>query len=628
MAFVCQQLSLAKTVFWTAFLSFALLGSPSYAAINPDKEFVDLDFSEPRDIIDLVKLVSDWTNKNVILDKRVMGKVQILVSHQMTKREAYEAFLSALDSLGFTVLETGQVIKILPKREGLNSTAPITPMAKVDYSDKVYTQLFDLKEVSPDFAKNLISKLISSLSVIYFEQTNVLIVTETGLNLKKIAELLSLLQQSNKSDYQVVQLKNIRVNDAEPILKQLFGGTKPVRFVMNEANNSIFIVGAKEQTKSVLAAIANLDQGLQKDVSSAKLFVRPLSFGDAKKVATTLTAIVPEKKEKGTDKIHVTADEPTNSLLINADPQAYKSLNSIVRRLDAPRAQVLVETDIVSVDETHKFGFLPSLFGGYAKSDGSGTKTIVGFEAMRMAPLIVAQASTPTSATVASAIAPLGQDMTIGVFPGQTVDVPGIGKITPGGLLTMMTGDTYGRSLASPKILVVDNEEANFSAGQMYAYRTTDVSSTGGVTAKIEKEDITLNVKLKPNIGAAEALSLQVEIEASTIAGFAEDGTPQIAKKKARQLVNLKNGQTILISGIRNSSRRKVEKRVPFLGSVPVIGYLFSSNTTETLDGNLMIFMTAHIVRDVGDLKSLYEKRIKNTIPNDPSLSKHLSKLE
>lgn len=628
MAFICRQFSLAKTVFLTAFLGFGLAISQVYAAKISDEELVDLDFSEPKEITELVKFVAQWTNKNVIVDKRLSGKIQILVSHKMTKHEAYEAFLSALDSLNFTVLETGQIIKILPKREGMNLTPPIARIAKVDYSDKAYTQLFDLKNASPDLAKNLISQLISSISLIYFEQTNVLIVTETGFNLKKIAELLSLLEQGSELSYEVVKLKNIRISDAEPILKQFFSGGQAVRFVMNEANNSLLIVANKEQAKAARAAIASLDKDLRIDVESSRMYVRPLSFGDAKKLATTLATIVPEKKEKGAAKIHITADDPTNSLLISADPQAYKSLNSIVRRLDIPRAQVFVETEIVSMDEGHKFGFLPSLFGGYSKSDGSGTKTIIGYEASKMAPLILAQSVTPSAATVSGALAPLGQDMTLGIFPGQTVDIPGIGKISPGGLLTLLTGDSHGRSLSSPKILVVDNEEANFSAGEAYAYRTTESSSSGGISSKVEKEEILLSIKLKPNIGAGQSLSLQVEIESNSIAGFGENGTPQIAKKKARQLVNFKNGQTILISGIRNSSRIKVEKRVPLLGSIPVIGYLFSSNKTESADGDLMIFMTAHIVRDAGDLKAIYEKRIKSSIEENSRLPRHLGKTE
>ncbi len=596
---------------------------------------ISIDFPDAVELKDLVGLISRWTNKNVILDKRVTGKIQILAPNKVTKQVAYEAFLSAVDALNLMVLETGSLIKIVPKREGLNSTPPLMDARSINHSDRVYTQIFPLKYAGAEAVRNTVSRLTASTALVAHVPTNVLILTESGANLKRVGEFIDIIDRSSGEGlhYEFIPVRNLAASRVAKKVTELFqrqGSHDGPKVIVDERSNSLVLAGNKSIFAGIHQFVTMLDQAPTfGETSESKIYIYPLSFADAKKVAAVLNSISPPSKNASrpaADKIQITADEPTNSLLVGSSFAAYKTLNPIIRRLDRERAQVFIDVDVIGVSATNNFSFLPSLLGGSAQSDGTGTKTIVGYQASQMAPLIVSQVnansqSSTNAKTVASAFS---QDLTIGMFSGTRINVPGLGLISPGLLLTAMKTDAHGRSISSPKLLTMDNEEANFTTGTTFIYKTTATDDVGNMSQRPEKENTELSMKVKPSVGGSEYLTLEIELNANSIASYTEDGIPIIAKKKARQLVNLKNGQTVLISGIRNLNRSTNETTVPFLGSIPVLGWLFNSRKTENSSDYVFVFMTTHIIRGANDLQALYEKRFKEMDPRKSRLAMDL----
>lgn len=613
------------------FFSSYAIGKPKNRAIRnenlskpvPQEDLVSIDFPEPVELLDIVKQVAYWTNKNVILDNKALGKIQILGPQKVTKDEAYQAFLSALTSQGLVAVETGQIIRIQARRQGLRGAyTPIIEAGKVNYSDRVYTQIFPIKHMDVERLRNVLAFVIASESLVAWGPTNSLIMTETGFNLRKIAQIISIIDnKETENNFEFIRLRNIQAAEAAKKLTDLFAilvqsPSNLFKFIPHETFNTIVIVGAPNQRRDARKALAELDKAPQGAQSNLGIYVHPLMFADAKKMASILQSLGPVESPQKEDKLQIVPDEQTNSLLFKGSLAAYKSMRGIVRRLDAQKSQVFLQCDIVSIASINNFSFLPSLLAGYGAGDGSGTKTLIGYQAEAMTPLILAQNNpTATEENMKHLKSAFGSDFTVGTFPGGSVTIPGLGKISPGALLKMMKTDAYGRSVASPQILAMESEESSFTMGQTLNYLNTRVDAQGANTQTVEKENVDLTLKVTPTLSNSSYLNLQIEIESHSVVGIAANGTPQIAKKKARQLVNFKNGQTILISGIRNLDRSESKATIPFFGSIPMIGYLVNSSKTENRMDYTFIFITAHVIRGMEDLQALYEKKFEDEDP-------------
>ena len=401
-------------------------------------------------------------------------------------------------------------------------------------------------------------------------------------------------------------------------------GGPSFKIIVMDALNSLMLSGSIQKVKRAKELIQQMDvpEMTVSNNSGNGVYVRPLMFSDAKKLATLLTSVTPQKSPEGVGgkntNLQILADEGTNSLLFKGEYDAFRSMNSIVRRLDIEKPQVFLECEILNLNAQNNFSFLPSLLGGVANQDGTGLKAIVGYEAKAMTPLIVAQATQTTannSNSIAAAASAFNNNLTIGTFAGSNIKVPGIGTISPGVLINLMKSDANTGIVSSPKILAVDNDESNLTVGETYNFVTSKLDESGNLQGTPSKETVDFTLKFKPTMTGSQALNMLVEIDANYIESFFDNGIPQTAKKKARQLINLKTGQTFLISGIKNLSRVEYEKKVPFLGSIPILGYLFTSRKVSNDMNYTFIFVTAHVIRGPNDLQALYEAKFKSIDP-------------
>ncbi|MBI2601537.1 MAG: hypothetical protein HYW48_00625 [Deltaproteobacteria bacterium] len=583
------------------------------------QEEISFDFPDPVELETLVKQVSSWTDKNVILGPAVKGKVQFIAPRKLTKVEAYQAFLSALDLLGFSVLETGQVIKVLAKREVLQNIPDVK--RALPFSDKVVTQVFPLKYASADQMRIVISNLVSAVSINPYAPSNVLIVTDTGYNLWKVVDILSLLDQKGsgfKVDF--VRIVNFSASEMETFIKEAFKGDKiltNLRLLTEGQRNEVILAGKQEETRRIKEFIVATDKPSQiKKVARRGIFVRPLAFSDAKKMSSVLNALSPSTQrgdKQGSADLKITADESTNSLLISGTDHAYRRMNGIIRRLDIQRKQVFFKIDVVDVAEGHNLDFLPSLLAGVG--EGQGAKTILGFESQKMAPVVLAGAEGATSQQKLSSLSSFKDDLSVGVFANKQVTFPGVGAFSPGAILNLVKADTSATVISTPTLLTAENEEASFSVGRQFIYNRFDADEAGLINKTVEKEKVELAVTLTPKVNAAGSdVRLDISIDANTVTNVTAEGIPLVGKRKARQIVHLKNGQTILISGIQNTSRLENMKKAPLLGDIPLLGLLFTRRSTELTTTHTMIFATPYVVVGSEDLKEIFRSKLESGV--------------
>jgi general secretion pathway protein D len=282
----------------------------------------------------------------------------------------------------------------------------------------------------------------------------------------------------------------------------------------------------------------------------------------------------------------------------------------VIRRLDQKKAQVFLEIEVLTLAQSLSMAVTTSLLGGMA---GGGTKAILGFEGGSLIPIAINTGTVVDPATqAASFAAPFSSDLNVGVLSSKGVTIDGLGTLSPSALAKFMKSDSENRVLSTPFILTSDNEEASFAVGSTVFIKNSKVDNvTGVVDSSVDKENVDLTLTVKPNISKSGYLSLTVQLDANEIANFTADGNPNISKRKIKQVVTLKNAQTALVSGINTISRKVIEKKIPFWGDIPILGWFGRTYQRQDDKGQIMIFMTPHIIYGDNDLKAIFDKTVK-----------------
>jgi general secretion pathway protein D len=614
-------------------------------AVPPGQELVNMDFPEKTEIRDIVRAVALWTGKNVILDNNVSGKIQIISPRRVTKEEAYQAFLSALNVLRLTTVETGKILKIVPISTAVRGNLRTFLGSKwTPLTDEIITQIIPLKYVDAKSIQNTLSKIVTANSMVAYEKTNTLIISDSGYKVRRILDILELIDvQGQQPQVQFVPIRHAdakTINDrVSEILKANSAGGGSYgsfKLMVDERTNSVIVFGPPRTIADVQSLIKKFDIELDDPSRQSSIHVRPLDYADAKKVASTLQSLAQGGKKRTPsfappvnvpgaapgaasvataeldDNVKITADESSNSLLITGSRSAYQSVNSILRKLDIRRSQVFVEADILDLSTDNRFNFGTSIFGG-AKSGQN--PVITTWQGKGFVPLIAAKASGSSTNNIAAAKEAAGafaEDMTIGILSANTVNVPGLGEFSPGALIKMIKSDANTRVLSSPHIMTADNEEAKIVVGEKVFFRSSEINpTTGAALPKVEKEDVDLSLTLKPNISNSNYVTMKVDIDASSVDLDPSTGLPKVKKRKTGQTLTVKNGQTVVISGLVKTTQVESFQKIPLLGDIPLLGWLFRNSQTAHQTTNMMVFLTPHVVHGADDLATIYQSKLK-----------------
>ena len=579
-------------------LSFATISLAQQPTITPNYKDADI-----RKIVEAVGAV---TGKNFILDPRVNAKVTMLSSTEMSPEAFYEAFLSILEVHGYVAITTGDIIKILPDASarqypGFGTTSGAG-------ADDIVTQVIKVQNVGAAQLVPILRPLIPQYGHLAAHNgSNMLIISDRAHNVDRMIAIIRRIDQSNDEDIEVVPLQHASATEIVRVLTALSqtpradGVPVTTSLVADARTNSVLIGGDRSERLRLRALIAHLDTPLQ---DGGDTQVRYLRYADAEELATKLQQHFTQKAATGTpggatsgaDGVSVWADTQTNAIVVNAPPKMMRSLMTIVDKLDIRRAQVLVEAIIVEV-----IAGKSSDLGVTWAVDGSGDNALAGVTNFppEVGVVQLAGALSGGGDTVTDPSSLIGSGITLGV-----------GRIGDSGtnfaaILHALQGDADTNIISTPTIVTTDNEEASLNVGQEVPFVTGSYSNTGGSGGAInpfqtvQRQQVGVKLVITPQINEGDSLLLKISQEISNIAQSSEGAVDLITNQRIIETtVIVEDGGILVLGGLLEDVLRESDQRVPVLGSIPVLGALFRSRSTDKVKTNLMVFIRPKILRD------------------------------
>ncbi len=590
------------------------------ATAHAAEDGISMNFSN-ADITMVVKYISEMTGKNFIVDAKVQGKVTILSPRKVSKEEAYKVFESILEVYGYAAVPSGGVIKIVPITQArlMGGTGTRGAELAPEIRDNMITQLIPLKYVGADNMVNTLRPLIPPTSYIAaYAQSNTLIIVDMESNLKRLGEIVTRLDvEGREASITVLPLKHASAKDAAAKVNNLMGkgpgtaptpaGQEPQTVIADERLNALVVLGNEFFVTKVKRLTAQLD--VESPPGRHEINVVYLNNASAEDMAKVVNQILQAEKkaapqpgqQPGQDTVFVTADKATNSLIVTGSPEQFETVKRVIAKLDIPRKQVFVEALIfeVQADKSSKFGV-----EWRATSDVSkpGVQGIGGTNFGTINNV----AENPVTGMA-------GQGLVVGVVDG-TINFGGKTFANVGALMHALRTDTDVNILSTPNILTTDNEEAEIFVGSNVPFVKSTAQTTGATPIEnIERQDIGITLKVKPQISESDFVKLNIFQEISSIAPTQLDKAKDIItfKRNAKTVVVVKDSQNVVIGGLMQENIQEVENKVPLLGDIPLLGWLFKTKSKQRTKTNLMIFLTPHIIKTVADMERITTTRQK-----------------
>ncbi len=597
---------------------------------KPSDQFVSIDFNDV-DLHVFIKFISELTERNFVVDQRVKGKVTIISPARISINEAYKVFESVLEVHGYTAVKSGEVTKIVPAPDARSKSVETRLIEEATSpEDKVVTQLIPLKYASADDIKKLFAPMISKSSVILaYDPTNTLIVTDVYSNIKRLLRILAAIDVSGMGqEISVIPLEYADATKFVNILSSIFQSRlkpKPgdldtqTKFVADERTNTIVVLASEVETLRINRLIELLDKETPR--GKEKIRVYYLENANAEELAKVLQELptkqgsAPEAKKIPfvSEKVKITSDNATNSLIIMGDTDDYQVLEEIIKKLDVPRAMVYIESLIMEVNVEKDFNLgVEWQAGGKMDIDNKDAAFGGGFkQESSLLPTI------PEDITVSGL--PFGPGFSLGIF-SETVT---IGNITFPNLAAVVNAyqkDKDVHILSTPQVLTTDNEEATITVGKNVPFQTRSaLSNTSGGTNTVdaysyyEYKDVGITLKITPQISKDRMVRLSIFLESTKLDELATTSSdrPSTLKRTVETTVIVKDADTMVIGGLIDDSLSETEYKVPCLGDVPLLGYLFKGRSRAGDKTNLFVFLTPHVIKSPVEAKDILGEKQK-----------------
>jgi general secretion pathway protein D len=604
------------------------------------KKYVTIDFDNV-DISVLVKFVSELTGKNFIIDDKVKGKVTIISPKKIPMEDVYKVFLSVLEVNGFAVVPAGNMTKIIPavsaREKNLETRLKNEPGAP---DDRMVTQIVSLERANPDEIKRVLDPIISkSSSVLSYPPAGILVITDYLSNIKRLQEIISALDIEGAGDQiSYIPIQNASASEVVKSLATIFQQRRAnaaiIKVVPDSRTNSIIILASGADTETVRKLVAFMDKDVPRGESNIQVYRLQNSLAedmakvlnsikDSGTAATAATGTAAATQKVVTPviskNVQVVPDKATNTLVIMAEREDYKVLENIIKQLDVPRAMVYIEALIMEVNANKDFklgvewrglkdtGSISGMDSGKAVaiigSGGGSSTTPGGYN--------ILDSLTTTTSTGVSAAFPSGFSM--GII-GAGITIGGITFPNIGAVIQAYKTDTEVSILSTPQIMTLDNEEAEINVGSNVPYITQQQQAQSNLNSVVgyntyEYKDVGVILNITPHINEENFIRLKISQQVTKVTSASNSPTPTTLKRTAKTTVVVKDNETIVIGGLVGDSTEKDTYKVPLLGDIPLLGWLFKTHSTAREKTNLYVFLTPHIVRTQKDAASLYREK-------------------
>ena len=627
----------------------------TYAAGLPAQQATITPNYKDADIRQVIEAVGEVTGKNFILDPRVKAQVTMLSAAPMTPDAFYEAFLSILSVYGFVAVPAGDIIKILP-----DANARQVPGAENEPGggrpDDIVTRVIGVQNVAAAQLVPILRPLIPQYGhLAAHPPSNLLIISDRASNVDRMVRIVARIDQAADQDYEVIRLEHASASEIVKIVgalnqgaQQAEGGGGPrVTVVADERTNSVLVTGDKTDRLRYRALITHLDTPLEEGGDTQVRYLRYTNAVDlATKLQSQYSGSGPQAAAAGGGKdavppaqrgeVSIWADESTNALIITAPPKTMKSMMQVIDKLDIRRAQVMVEAIIVEVtsDKAAELGVTWAVGDrdlnnavGLTKFDSTtGVSGIGG--------AILGGGGTGGGTGGTGGAGGAGGAGAIGSLVGNGLTM-GVGRLGGSGLnfvalIEALESDGSSNIIGTPILVTLDNEEAQIEVGQEVPFVTGSFTNTGGNGGggaggsvnpfqTIQREQVGLTLKLTPQINEGNAVRLKIEQEISSILPSSQAVDLITSNRSINTSVIVEDGGTLVLGGLIQDQVTEKEQRVPILGSIPLLGALFRSNTTTKAKTNLMVFIRPTILRD--NVQATFETNAKYNYIRDQQLA-------
>ncbi len=602
------------------------------------------------DIEAVTRAIAAMIERPISVDPRVRGTVTLYSEQPQSTREAYQSYLSALRGLGFSVVESGGLLKVVPEADAKLQAGTVSIGEVVVRGDQVITQVFSLRYENANNLVAVLRPLITANNTINASpSTNTLVITDYAENLQRLGKIIAALDSPAATDIEVVPLQHAVASDIVTLVQRLAdaggqmvmpgvpGGGGGTTVLADPRSNSLIVRAPNAARLAALrATISKLDRPSAGIGPGGGMWVVHLKNADAVRLATVVraafaavgsgsgsssagasptpqnplqmaqgnlagntggasaaaTAPVSGAAQPSTGGF-IQADPATNSLIITAPEPLYRQVRAMIEQLDTRRAQVYIESMIVEVsgENAADFGFQ---WQGIAGNKGDKNLVAAGTNFGASGNIISLQTGAATGTIN------LGEGLNIGLIRnfGGTYALASIARL--------LQSQTSTNIISTPNLITVDNEEAKIVVGSNVPFITGQFTQTGGSTSNpfqtIERKDVGITLRIKPQVGEGGTIRMQIYQESSSVADKVAPGTtnagPSTNKRLIETNVIVDDGGIIVLGGLIEDRFTDNRSKVPLLGDLPGIGALFRSENRTKTRTNLMVFLRPVVLRD------------------------------
>ena len=578
------------------------------------------------DIRALISTVSKFTGKNFIIDPRVKAKVTVVSANTLTPEAVYEVFLSVLQVHGYAAVPTGSVIKIVPAVNAKQGPLPLSSRRDNFASDELITKIIRLDHVPASQLVPILRPLVPQQGhLAAYNPTNTLIITDHAGNIRRLLKIIAGVDRPDSDELEIIPLKHASASEMVRILNSLSTSGKgkdvsnKVKMVADDRTNSVLVSGERSARLRIRATVSFLDTPLEDGGGNTHVIY--LKYAKAENIVKILTGLKdkgakarPTKGKGAVSKITsgstisqnaiIQGDDETNALIITADPNTVKNLKAVIRQLDIRRAQVLIEAIIaeITANKNKEVG-VGLVVDGSQRDAGAlpiGLSNFSGIGSLLQAALA------GSSSTTTSVSAPGGLTLALGEERDSGVRY--------GAILRALQSDGNSRILSTPSVVTLDNEEAELIVGENVPFVTGSFTGAGSTDPTnpfqtIERQDVGLTLKVTPQINEGDTVKLVIEQETSSVQPDTEGAGLRTRKRSIKTSVLVDDGGILILGGLMQEEETESQSKIPLLGDIPLLGFLFRSSSTAKSNQNLMVFLRPSILRDRKDADTLTNEK-------------------
>ena len=579
------------------------------------------------DIQEFINTVGKNLNKTIIVDPSVRGTINVRSYDLLNEEQYYQFFLSVLDVYGFAVVPMPNgIMKVVKAQNAKTSSIPVTDDASPGSGDEMVTRVVPVRNVSVRELAPLLRQLNDNAgggNVVHYEPSNVLLITGRAAVVNRLVEIVHRVDKVGDENVDIIKLKYASASEMVRLITALTKSDKNAlsnvltpKLVADERTNAVVISGENQSRQRLINMIRQLDREQQSQGNTRVFYLKYAKAKNLVEVLSGVSKTIQADKQgnqttggmngtagsstgstsgasgfNGKD-LSIVADEQTNALVITAQPDVMQELERVIARLDIRRAQVLVEAIIVEVQDGDAF----NLGVQWANTNGGGTQfTATGLPTTTVANAAIEYNNDGTLSSNTTKALSNFNGLAAGFYSGNWA-----------GLVTALSSNTKSNILATPSIVTLDNKEAAFNVGQEVPVVTGSQSSTtGSVFNTVERKTVGTKLKVTPQINEGDSVLMEIEQEVSSVASSTSTSSSSNSDlgdtfntRTVKNAVLVKSGETVVLGGLLSNNTAESTYKVPLLGDIPVLGYLFRYNSTSKTKQNLMVFIHPTILRD------------------------------